>query len=90
MAVSTGLILKTGFSPEPRIINLRVTNIMAEDQKTDSVMTPDDVADDKTTDSAETPQAPAEAQGPAPALGPEDLAKAQFQIQKISIKRWIR
>lgn len=52
---------------------------MAEDQKTDPVMTPEDVADDQ---QAETPEfAPA-----AAAMTPEDLSQAQFQIQKIYTK----
>lgn len=54
---------------------------MAEDQKKDPVMTPEDVADDSQSGSPELPQGT-----PAPAMTPEDLSQAQFQIQKIYAK----
>lgn len=64
---------------------------MAEDKKTDSVMSPEDIADE---------QSPADSQGQAPAdppeipevqqgaagMSPEQAAQAQFQIQKIYAK----
>jgi preprotein translocase subunit SecB len=53
---------------------------MAEDQKTDPIMTTEDVADDQQSDAPETPQTA------APAMGAEDLSQAQFQIQKIYAK----
>ena len=56
---------------------------MAEDQKTDSIMSPEDVADDNNPDQgADTPEF---SQG-GPAMTPEDLSQAQFQIQKIYTK----
>jgi preprotein translocase subunit SecB len=53
---------------------------MAEDQKTDPVMTPEDLADDQQSDAPEMQQTA------APAMGAEDLSQAQFQIQKIYAK----
>lgn len=63
---------------------------MAEDKKQDPVMSPEDVADDQQSpadsqgqaDSGDAPQAPAAAAG----MSPEELAQAQFQIQKIYAK----
>ncbi len=54
---------------------------MAEDQKTDPVMNPEDVADEAQSDAPEFPQG-----SPAPAMTREDLSQAQFQIQKIYAK----
>lgn len=63
---------------------------MAEDKKPDPVMSPEDVADDQQSrddsqgqaDSGDAPQTPAAAAG----MSPEELAQAQFQIQKIYAK----
>lgn len=63
---------------------------MAEDKKPDSVMSPEDVADDQQSpddsqgqaDPGDANQAPAAAAG----MSPEELAQAQFQIQKIYAK----
>ncbi|HKJ17123.1 MAG TPA: protein-export chaperone SecB [Xanthomonadales bacterium] len=54
---------------------------MAEDQKTDPVMSPEDVADDTPAGAPDLPQGT-----PAPAMTAEDLSQAQFQIQKIYAK----
>jgi preprotein translocase subunit SecB len=59
---------------------------MAEDQKTDSIMSPDDVADDQKAESGDDSQASAPAQGAVPAMTPDELSQAQFQIQKIYAK----
>lgn len=61
---------------------------MAEDNKSDSVINPEDLADDAQAED----QSPAggEAQGGSAAaaagMSPEDIAQAQFQIQKIYAK----
>ena len=52
---------------------------MAEDQKTDPVMSPEDLAGDQPAG------APDMGQG-APAMTPEDLSQAQFLLQKIYTK----
>lgn len=56
---------------------------MAEDQKTDSIMSPEDLADDNAPEQGG--EMPEFAQG-GPAMTPEDLSQAQFQIQKIYTK----
>jgi len=57
---------------------------MAKDKKTDSVMSPEDIADEQTQsgDSAEMPEAQQSVSG----MSPEQVAQAQFQIQKIYAK----
>lgn len=57
---------------------------MAEDKKQDPVMSPEDVADDPQAD--EAPQASADAPAAAAGMSPEELAQAQFQVQKIYAK----
>ena len=52
---------------------------MAEDQKTDPVMSPEDLAGDQPADAPEAGQG-------APAMTPEDLAQAQFLLQKVYTK----
>lgn len=63
---------------------------MAEDKKPDPVMSPEDVADDQQSPADSQGQAGTgdDAQAPAAAAGmsPEELAQAQFQIQKIYAK----
>ncbi|MDX1555476.1 MAG: protein-export chaperone SecB, partial [Xanthomonadales bacterium] len=65
---------------------------MAEDNKTDDIMSPEDLADEA-SEGGENGQDAADQQGqgpaaqPAPAgMTPEQLAQAQFQIQKIYAK----
>ena len=52
---------------------------MAEDQKTDPIMTPEDLAGDQPAEAPEPGQA-------APAMTPEDLSQAQFLLQRIYTK----
>lgn len=59
---------------------------MAEDQKTDSIMSPEDVADDQKADSQDTARAAVSHERVAPGMSPEEIAQAQFQIQKIYAK----
>lgn len=62
---------------------------MAEDKKADPLMTPEDLADAQESPAGAPEQSPAEApaaqQGVA-GMSPEDIAKAQFHIQKIYAK----
>lgn len=69
---------------------------MAEEKKSDSVMSNDDLADERqadeqgadeqTADLGNAPPASAPEQGAAVAMTPEQAAQAQFQIQKIYAK----
>ncbi len=66
---------------------------MAEDKKTESIMTSEDLADEQSESEGDNGQGPAEEQGQvaggqpdAAGMTPEQLAQAQFQIQKIYAK----
>lgn len=66
---------------------------MAEDKKADEIMAPEDLAEDPSPDAAEDGQGVSDQQGQNPGgqaaaagMTPEQLAQAQFQIQKIYAK----
>jgi preprotein translocase subunit SecB len=58
---------------------------MADDKKSDSVMSTEDVADEQQADNGDAPQGAGDAQGGV-AMSAEEMAQAQFQIQKIYAK----